>query len=92
MDEFWLFMLAKRTEDIADQFHPQAIVDIAMRYAVRNLEDDQFFEALAKQVVDRHDQFSMLQLADFLHACAKLHYLDDALCNVVLSQFQDPEL
>jgi len=90
MDEFWLFMMAKRIQDTSEAFSAAQITQIARCYADRNLEDDQFFTALAARVVAGLSEFTLPQLADFLLSCAKLRFHQDELSNVVLSLFEDP--
>lgn len=89
MDEFWLFMLAKRVQESASEFSSDQIVAIARCYAIKRLEDDAFFEKLSISVRERHRDFTPSQLADFLFSCALIRYLDEELCKIVLSPLHD---
>lgn len=90
MDEFWLFMMAKRVQDTAAEYNPGQIVTIASRYADKFLEDDEFFEALAEQVVQRRDEFQLAELASFLYCCSRLRFLHAGLCDVAMPLFEEP--
>ncbi|CAK0904896.1 unnamed protein product, partial [Prorocentrum cordatum] len=90
MDEFWLFMLAKRIQDTASQFSTSQVVTIARRYADRELEDGEFFGALSQRVRDSLEEFTLPERADFLLSCAKLKFLDEDLCAAALPSFSDP--
>lgn len=92
MDEFWLFMLAKRVQDTTSTFNAEQIVVIARRYAEKGLEDEEFFQALVDRVVASPRDFSPEQLAHFLLSCAKVRYLHEELCAMAFPLFQDPSL
>lgn len=89
MDEFWLFMLAKRIQDTTASFDAQQIAAIARRYADKQLEDDEFFEALAKQVTTSIHEISLPTLAHFLLSCAKIRFLHEELCAIAFPLFED---
>ena len=78
MDEFWLFMMAKQIQDASDRFSPSQIVTIARCYAWKNLEDEEFFDALCSSVHRRLAEFTLPQLAQFLFSCARVRFLHQA--------------
>ena len=80
MDEFWLFMMAKRIQDTTDQFSPEQVATISRCYADNQLEDDEFFGALSARVSRGVEisQFPLSPLASFLFACARVRFLDEA--------------
>jgi len=88
MDEFWLFMLAKRIQDTVPSFRPEEVVTIARRYADKALEDDEFFEALASHVASSLNDFSLPQVSGFLLSCAKIRFLSEDLCERALPLFE----
>merc|ERR1712087_808809 len=89
MDEFWLFMMAKRIQDTTSTFDAKQISTIARRYAEKQLEDDEFFEALTKQVMVYLPDMSMHTLSHFLLSCAKIRYLHEDFCKLALPLFED---
>lgn len=89
MDEFMLFMLAKRVQDTAAEFNAKQITKIAEMYASKGLEDDEFFTALVESVVSRPDDFSNAQKVDLLHSCGKLRFLHEEFQTLALSPFED---
>lgn len=90
MDEFWLFMLAKKVQDTTASFTAEQIVLIGRRYAEKGLEDDEFFEALSLRVHTSLSEFSLSQLADFLLSCSKIRFLHEGLCASAFPLFHDP--
>lgn len=88
MDEFWLFMMAKRIQDTTRNFNPEQVTAIAQRYSAKALEDDEFFEALSLRVLEGLADFTLPQLATFLLACAKIRFLHETLCERALPLFQ----
>lgn len=90
MDEFWLYMMAKRVQDTTADFTADQTVTIAQRYAEKQLEDDEFFSALAGRVLSDLDEFSHRQLAVFMLSCARLRFLPPELCDTVFARFEDP--
>jgi len=91
MDEFWLFMLAKQVQDTAERYSPEQINVIAKRYAAKGLEDDEFFEALCRQVINDIDNFRLEQLASVLMSCAKIRFLHEELCSLAYPLFEEPD-
>lgn len=91
MDEFWLFMMAKRVQDSPELFTIDQIVIIAKRYADKGLEDDEFFEALANRVTTVFHNATLEQVSGFLLACGKVRFVHEELCRLALSQLEDPE-
>lgn len=89
MDEFWLFMMAKRIEDIAATFTADQIVTIAKRFADKGLEDDEFFDALTKRILASPGEFGPAHLSSFLASCAKVRYLHDDLVSLAYPLFND---
>eukprot|EP00927_Polykrikos_kofoidii_P029467 TRINITY_DN25482_c0_g1_i1.p1 TRINITY_DN25482_c0_g1~~TRINITY_DN25482_c0_g1_i1.p1 ORF type:complete len:748 (+),score=112.23 TRINITY_DN25482_c0_g1_i1:82-2325(+) len=89
MDEFWLFMMAKRIQDTSVDYSPKQIVIIAGRYAHKNLEDHEFFGALSDRVLGGLQEFSLKQLALFLHSCGMMRYYPQDLCTAVFPLFED---
>lgn len=89
MDEFWLFMMAKQIQDASDRFSPSQIVTIARCYAWKNLEDEEFFDALCSSVHRRLAEFTLPQLAQFLFSCARVRFLHQELCADAFPLFQD---
>lgn len=89
MDEFWLFMMAKQIQDTSDRFSPSQIVTIARCYAWKNLEDEEFFDALCSSVHRRLAEFTLPQLAQFLFSCARVRFLHQELCADAFPLFQD---
>lgn len=92
MDEFWLFMMAKRIQDSTAEFSPEQVVTIARRYADRSLEDDEFFEALAERATGAPQEFSLQLLAGLLLACAKIRFRHEGLTGMAVPLFEDPAL
>merc|ERR1739848_453990 len=82
-------MLAKRVQDTAGSYSPEQIIAIAGRYAMKNLEDAEFFAALCQSVMDRLTDFNASQLASFLLSCSKLRYLDEDLTEAIMKYFLD---
>ncbi|CAE8616873.1 unnamed protein product [Polarella glacialis] len=89
MDEFWLFMMAKKIQDTVADFSPGQIAMIARRYSGKQLEDDEFFGALSSSVSDRIKEFSLSQLSMFLLSCAKIRFLHEELCAKAFPLFED---
>jgi len=92
MDEFWLFMMAKRVQDTADAFTAEQILSLAQRYADKSLEDEEFFGALCMRVLSGLREFGPRRLAYFLFACAKLRYRHEELYNAAFPFFEDSML
>jgi len=92
MDEFWLFMMAKRIQDTTQNFNPAQVTTIAQRYSAKALEDDEFFEALSLRVLEGLTDFSLPQLATFLLACARIRFLHEDVCKQVLPLFQTSQV
>mmetsp|Transcript_98418 Transcript_98418/g.195167 ORF Transcript_98418/g.195167 Transcript_98418/m.195167 type:complete len:584 (+) Transcript_98418:92-1843(+) len=88
MDEFWLFMMAKRIQDTTRNFNPEQVTTIAQRYSYKALEDDEFFEAMSLHVLEGLADFTLPQLATFMVACARIRFLHEDLCKSVLPLFQ----
>lgn len=89
MDEFWLFMMAKQIQDTTEKFSPLQIATISRCYADNQLEDDEFFAALSERVTRGLEQFPLSELAVFLLACAKIRFLDEALCQKAFPLFEE---
>lgn len=89
MDEFWLFILAKRIQDTVDLYTPEQVSFIGKRYADRGLEDDEFFEALTNYAIKNIEKFPLPDLADLLLGCAKIRFLSEELCQLAFPKFQD---
>ncbi|CAD7963796.1 unnamed protein product [Amoebophrya sp. A120] len=53
-DEFWMFMLAKRTQETIRTFDGRQIVSVAFSFADQYLEDDDFMKVLVDEVL--HDR------------------------------------
>jgi len=92
MDEFWLFMMAKRIQDTAAAFSPEEVTAIARRYAAKALEDDEFFEALVQRILSAPQEFTPAHLAHFLLSCAKVRYLQEELCELAFPLFERPDV
>ncbi|CAK9016175.1 Uncharacterized protein SCF082_LOCUS13068 [Durusdinium trenchii] len=90
MDEFWLFMMAKQIQDTSEKFSPSQLVTIAECYASKDLEDEEFFEALCTSVYQRLTEFSLRELAQFLSSCARVRFLHEDLCSAAFPLFEDP--
>lgn len=90
MDEFWLFMMAKRVQDTAESYSADQVVTIAQCYADKGLEDEEFFGALSASVVQRMPEFGLPRLSIFLLACANVRFLSDDLCLAVAPLLEDP--
>eukprot|EP00928_Gymnodinium_smaydae_P020314 TRINITY_DN17853_c0_g5_i1.p1 TRINITY_DN17853_c0_g5~~TRINITY_DN17853_c0_g5_i1.p1 ORF type:complete len:606 (+),score=107.61 TRINITY_DN17853_c0_g5_i1:74-1891(+) len=92
MDEFWLFMMAKRIQDTVDAFSAAQVVTIATRYSNSHLEDEEFFAVLSGSILRRVADIGPALLAEFLLACGKVRYLDEKLCSVAFPMFENRKI
>jgi len=90
MDEFWLFLMAKRVQDSPKDYSAAQVTIIAERYSSKFLEDDEFFGALARNIIGRLGEFGLPQLASFLYSCAKLRFLHEDILLAAQPLFEDP--
>lgn len=89
LDEFWLFMLAKRVQQSIDGYDANQVTTIADCFSSRKLEDDEFFRTLTKrlQSIGIEDLKPDL-LARFIYACGCVRYRDPEMLTSVLQMYQ----
>jgi len=88
MDEFWVFMLAKRLTHIIDETSADDVATVAEAFASRNLEDDMFFFHLTQRMLHLGlHTFTPEQIAQFVYACSVVRYRDETLLRSILDTY-----
>eukprot|EP00392_Amoebophrya_sp_AT5.2_P002609 g2614.t1 len=100
-DEFWMFMLAKRTQDCITEFSGLQLVSIAYSFADQYLEDDDFMRVLVDELLfcatdpesrsatstdTKFATLTVYQKTAMLWSCAKLRYRDEELARAVVAE------
>lgn len=91
MDEFWLFMLAKRIQNVIDELGPKEVTCIADCFAKRYLEDDAFFESLTQRVIalgGGQGRIDSNTLATFVLSCGVVRYRDEKLLSDIARTYR----
>lgn len=88
LDEFWMFMMAKRIQDSPSDFGPDEVAAIMDAYSNACLEDYDFYVILCKEVARRFDQYSIHHLTVILRALARVRVRDEWLLGSVLEKLE----
>ncbi|ORM40426.1 uncharacterized protein BXIN_2145 [Babesia sp. Xinjiang] len=86
LDEFWMFMMAKRIQDNPHEFGPDEIAAIMDAYSNACLEDHEFYAVLCQQVARNFDNHSVAHLTVILRALARVRVRDEWLLGKTLER------
>ncbi|GIX64123.1 uncharacterized protein BcabD6B2_35580 [Babesia caballi] len=88
LDEFWMFMMAKRIQDSPQEFGPDELAAIMDAYSNACLEDHEFYSALCKQVALNFEHHSIEHLTVILRALARVRVRDEWLLHSTLRRLE----
>ncbi|CDR95478.1 hypothetical protein, conserved [Babesia bigemina] len=88
LDEFWMFMMAKRIQDSPHEFGPDEVAAIMDAYSNACLEDHEFYATLCKQVADNFEHHNLQHLTVILRALARVRVRDEWLLENTLNRLQ----
>ncbi|GBE61342.1 hypothetical protein, conserved [Babesia ovata] len=88
LDEFWMFMMAKRIQDSPHEFGPDEIAAIMDAYSNACLEDHEFYATLCKQVAQNFEHYNLQHLTVILRALARVRVRDEWLLENTLNRLQ----
>ncbi|EDO05338.2 hypothetical protein BBOV_I002560 [Babesia bovis T2Bo] len=86
LDEFWMFMMAKRIQDNPQEFGPDELTAIMDAYSNACLEDHEFYGTLCQQVCSNFDQYRIQHLAIILRSLARVRVRDELLLSHTLEK------
>ena len=92
IDEFWMFILAKQLQKNISAYSGSAIVDVAHAFALRELEDDDFFEVLVNELkaqdFAKHDSLSLDEKLRLFWSCGRLRYRDEEIISRLFADME----
>ncbi|GFE55753.1 hypothetical protein BaOVIS_031570 [Babesia ovis] len=86
LDEFWMFMMAKRIQDNPQEFGPDEIAAIMDAYSNACLEDHEFYSVLCQQISREIDRYGIEHLTVILRSLARVRVRDEWLLNYTLEK------
>lgn len=89
LDEFWMFMMAKRIQDHPSDFGPDEIAAIMDAYSNACLEDYDFYAILCQEVARNFDQYSIHHLTVILRSLAHVRVRDEWLLGRTLERLEN---
>ncbi|KAF4687526.1 hypothetical protein FOZ62_023804, partial [Perkinsus olseni] len=84
VDEFWMYIMAKRIQDDPSVFSTTELVSLVVSYTHRSLEDDDLYASLTKEMGTRFTDLTNRQYGEILTGLATVRYRDEELCSRIL--------
>ncbi|KAF4651114.1 hypothetical protein FOZ61_010758 [Perkinsus olseni] len=84
VDEFWMYIMAKRIQDDPSVFSTTELVSLVVSYTHRSLEDDDLYASLTKEMGTRFTDLTNRQYGEILTGLATVRYRDEDLCGRIL--------
>ncbi|CEM02234.1 unnamed protein product [Vitrella brassicaformis CCMP3155] len=84
LDEFWMFLMAKRVQDKGEAYSPAQLTPILKTYADAGLEDEEFYTRMASVVKGKFYEFTPVQLMRMISAMERVRYRDEDLLKASL--------
>ncbi|KAF4651288.1 hypothetical protein FOL47_000500 [Perkinsus chesapeaki] len=84
VDEFWMYIMAKRIQDDPSVFTTTELVSLITSYTDRSLEDDDLYASLTQELGKRFSELTNRQCADLMKGLANVRHRDEDLCVRIL--------